>query len=155
MERYLTVSELAERLGLHTQTVYRKVQRGELLPIRIGRTIRFRPEDLEGLLSSPDEVASSLPSFLHSIFWDVDFATLKASDPIVIERILEIGDLPASKWLLQHRPHSAILEFLHSHAARRLSAKSRDFWLMILGKKHESIGTAKETTGPLGEASWY
>ena len=48
MAKRLTVKDLAERLGVATVTVRRWIYAGEAPPhIRIGRTIRFRLEDIE------------------------------------------------------------------------------------------------------------
>ena len=41
-ERLLTAREVAERLGLTTETVLVWVRRGELPAFRLGRAIRFR-----------------------------------------------------------------------------------------------------------------
>lgn len=39
--RLLTVEEVSERLQVHQQTVYTWVKLGRLVPVRIGRSIRF------------------------------------------------------------------------------------------------------------------
>ena len=39
--RLLTVEEVSERLQVHPQTVYSWVRVGRLVPVRIGRAIRF------------------------------------------------------------------------------------------------------------------
>ncbi len=42
----LTPSEAANALRVSRTTLYTLVQRGELIAVHIGRSLRFRPEDL-------------------------------------------------------------------------------------------------------------
>jgi excisionase family DNA binding protein len=52
----LTVPEVARRLGLHRDTVYRKIDRGEIPAIRIGPDdvgpLRVREEEFEAWLEA-------------------------------------------------------------------------------------------------------
>lgn len=50
-ERLLTVDEVAERLAVHPNTVRRLVERREIRPVRVGRLLRFTPEDLDAYLA--------------------------------------------------------------------------------------------------------
>ena len=58
-ERLLTAREVADRLGLTTETVLVWVRRGELPAIRLGRAIRFREDELDAWLEqrSTDRIA--------------------------------------------------------------------------------------------------
>jgi excisionase family DNA binding protein len=47
LEPLLTVHELARRLGWHPNTVYNKVHRNEIPFVKIGRSLRFRPSEIE------------------------------------------------------------------------------------------------------------
>ena len=38
--RYLTVREFAKMVGLHEVTIYRKIKKGEIAYMRMGRTLR-------------------------------------------------------------------------------------------------------------------
>ncbi len=49
-KEFYTVEELAERLQLTRMTIYRLVKRGELPCYVIGRSKRFRHEDVEEFL---------------------------------------------------------------------------------------------------------
>lgn len=46
----LTAREVADQLGLSTETVLSWVRRGELPAFRLGRAIRFREDDLNAWL---------------------------------------------------------------------------------------------------------
>jgi excisionase family DNA binding protein len=48
----LTAAEVAERLRVCTETVYRLCKKGELPHVRIVDTIRIRPIDLAAFLSA-------------------------------------------------------------------------------------------------------
>ena len=47
MQKILTISEVAERLGMHPVSVYRLVKEAKLPVFRIGRMLRFDAEELE------------------------------------------------------------------------------------------------------------
>lgn len=48
---YLTVAEVAERLRVSKQTVYRRVEQGELPAARIGALLRIHRADYEAYIS--------------------------------------------------------------------------------------------------------
>lgn len=47
MEKYLTVTQVAELLQLSEKTVYRLAQRGELPAFKVGGSWRFRRNDID------------------------------------------------------------------------------------------------------------
>lgn len=49
----LTTQEVAERLAVHPATVTRWARSGVIRSIRVGRTLRFRRDDIDELLSTP------------------------------------------------------------------------------------------------------
>ena len=49
--RLMTVGEVASVLRVSTMTVYRLINGGELPAVRIGRSFRLRPEDLDRYLA--------------------------------------------------------------------------------------------------------
>jgi excisionase family DNA binding protein len=49
--RLLTAREVAEQLGLSTETILSWVRRGDLPAFRLGRAIRFREDDLDAWLA--------------------------------------------------------------------------------------------------------
>jgi excisionase family DNA binding protein len=51
-DRLLTAAEVARRLRVCTETVYRLCRRGELPHVRIVDSVRIRPADLAALLSA-------------------------------------------------------------------------------------------------------
>ncbi len=48
--RLRTIPGLAEEWGVHRNTIQNLVRRGELRAVRIGRRVRFRPEDVNDYL---------------------------------------------------------------------------------------------------------
>ncbi len=52
LPRLLNAQEVAAALNMGLSTVYLLVERGELSSIRIGRSVRIRPEDLEKFIES-------------------------------------------------------------------------------------------------------
>jgi excisionase family DNA binding protein len=47
MQKILTITEVADRLGMHPVSVYRLVKEAKLPVFRIGRMLRFDAEELE------------------------------------------------------------------------------------------------------------
>jgi excisionase family DNA binding protein len=52
LSRLLNAQDVATALKMGLSTVYQLVVRGELPSIRIGRSVRIRPEDLEKFIES-------------------------------------------------------------------------------------------------------
>lgn len=55
--RLLTGREAAKSLAVSLRTLRALVQRGELTAVRIGRSVRFDPDDLRRLIEQRKEVA--------------------------------------------------------------------------------------------------
>jgi hypothetical protein len=69
---------------------------------------------------------------LRPFFWDTEFEKIdiEKNRDYVIERILEVGDSAAVKWLFATYPPADIKRALAQ--SRTLSKKSRNFWDLIL-----------------------
>ncbi len=67
-------------------------------------------------------------------FWDIDFQTLDLHEhkQFILERILELGDDVAVKWMRENFTHGDMIDALER--SRRISAKSRNYWNVILCK---------------------
>lgn len=157
MGKLLTVRQTAQTLRLNPQTIYRKISRGELSAIRLGRAIRFREGDLYPINSAQPSLHSTpkkLPSAMQSLFWDVNFESLTLHTPIILERILELGDLAAVHWLFEYVPMAKIANWVSHFGVRRLSAKSYNFWRIFLELDDALQDTAQKTAGLLGQTRW-
>ena len=60
LSRLLNAQEVAAALNMGLSTVYILVERGELPSIRIGRSVRIRPEDLEKFIESKTQSQADL-----------------------------------------------------------------------------------------------
>ncbi|WKZ32816.1 MAG: hypothetical protein QY316_13055 [Thermodesulfobacteriota bacterium] len=71
---------------------------------------------------------TAVPSEFYSLFWDVDpeKIDLEKNARYVIERVLELGDLKALKWIQMLYPTGLIVEILKT--SRKISPKSKNFW---------------------------
>lgn len=59
-DKIFTVEEIAEYLGITTDTVYRKARTGEIPAVRIGRIWRFPKDVIDGWLKAKvNEVKSN------------------------------------------------------------------------------------------------
>jgi excisionase family DNA binding protein len=56
--KLLSAAELAARFGVPKGRVYELAERGALQTIRIGRLIRFRPDEVEAFMSRGGERAT-------------------------------------------------------------------------------------------------
>lgn len=52
MEEFFKVRELATKLKVAPVTIYKMVSRGKLPAVRVGRSIRFDPAALDGVLGT-------------------------------------------------------------------------------------------------------
>lgn len=50
--KLLTILDVAHKCSISRSTIYRQMQQGKLPIIKIGRSIRFRNQDIENFLSS-------------------------------------------------------------------------------------------------------
>ena len=50
LEPLLTINAACDVLAVSRNTLYRLVDRGELLPTRVGERLRFRPDDVRAYL---------------------------------------------------------------------------------------------------------
>jgi len=73
-----------------------------------------------------------LPSNLHKYFWDTDINELDAQKykKYILERILEMGDEEAVKWMKKTYSQTDILETLKNN--RKISLKSQNYWQLVL-----------------------
>jgi len=60
MKKLLTVAELADILSINQLTVRRMVTRGQLTAVRLGRAVRFDPDDVDAFLASVRTTTDSL-----------------------------------------------------------------------------------------------
>ena len=72
-----------------------------------------------------------MPAFLKRYFWDTDFSSIDPQkfSTYVIERILDLGDMDAIKWLKEEYSQKDITSVVKH--TRRLSHKSANFWTII------------------------
>jgi bacterioferritin (cytochrome b1) len=78
------------------------------------------------------ENSKKLIKFRPELFWDVD---PNAIDPqkhsqYIIERVLELGDIPEVKWVTHYYPADLIMSTLNK--SRVISDKSKTLWSMII-----------------------
>ena len=73
-----------------------------------------------------------IPQNLKRYFWDTDFNSLNIEKhkKYIIERILELGDDEAVKWLKDIFKKDEIINALKT--SRRISRKSLNFWTLIM-----------------------
>ncbi len=50
-KRFITTKELAEQLGIKMPTVYAWVSQRKIRYVKVGRLVKFRPEDVDELLN--------------------------------------------------------------------------------------------------------
>lgn len=72
---------------------------------------------------------------LRPFFWDSDPSkiNLEKNSPYIIERVLELGDEKAVHWLFKEFSLTEIKSTLHQ--SRRISEKSRSYWLIVLDER--------------------
>lgn len=76
----------------------------------------------------------TIPYSLKPFFWDTALAQINPikNKRYIIERILDFGDEHAVRWLFSCFSAAEIKKVLDS--SPRISAKSKDFWCIVLEK---------------------
>lgn len=74
-----------------------------------------------------------LPKEFKKYFWDVDFKKIsfKKYYGFVLERVMQLGDTEALRWLL-NIPKKDILSVVSR--SREIDPKTRNFWRVFYGK---------------------
>jgi len=60
-EHYLRVREYAQRFNLSESAVYKKIERGEIRAIRIGKTVRIPSSEMERYLNPTEVLRQARP----------------------------------------------------------------------------------------------
>lgn len=99
-------------------------------------------------------MAKTLPTFLKKYFWDIDFAKL---DPdkratYIIERLLEMGDEKAVRWVLQTFKKSEIKKVIRQ--SRNLSPQTANFWSLILDVNKKDITCLQKPYLNIRQSHW-
>jgi hypothetical protein len=78
----------------------------------------------------------SLPAGTRRLFsgYDEEDLTPQRGGSLLIARLLEDGDAADLAWLLRIVPETALADWLSRHGGRKLSARSRAFWEVVLGR---------------------
>lgn len=94
------------------------------------------------------------PQFLKKYFWDIDFAKLDPdkSPVYVIERILEVGDDRAIRWLLGTFSVSLIKKVVMT--SRALSPETASFWSTILKIEKSRIACLQAPSLRVRQSHW-
>jgi hypothetical protein len=95
-----------------------------------------------------------LPSFLRKYFWDSDFVNLDINnnDLYIITRLLEHGDLKATKWLLKNIDIEKIKKVILK--SRELSPKTGNFWMIILNLNKTKVQCLKKSYQKMLNSHW-
>lgn len=85
-----------------------------------------------------------LPHAVRRLFWDIDTATFEptAFPQYTIERILELGDEHAVRWLWSLFPVEAIGAAVRN--SRQLSPRSANFWALMLDLPRSEIRVLRQ-----------
>lgn len=80
-----------------------------------------------------------LPAFLHRYFWDhpVNQVNKETHSFFIIERLLELGNDDAIRWVLRSYPQQEITEVVKK--SRVLSKKTANFWKNYFRLNKEEI----------------
>jgi hypothetical protein len=99
-------------------------------------------------------MAARLPIEAQRFFWDTDSTQLDVDEypDYVLERLLEYGDLPSVRWMLQRFPREEIIAVLQS--SRRLSSLSANFWALYFGLDRDKIPCLSKPSLREPDAIW-
>jgi len=80
-----------------------------------------------------------LPKFLHRYFWDINAQKLNPQKrpQYVIQRLLEMGDQKAVRWVRKNFSKRQIMETICQ--SRQITPKTANFWSLFLGLDRKKI----------------
>lgn len=92
------------------------------------------PQVMQKMRETAEE--KEIPDKFSALFWDTapSRIDLKKNSRYVIERVLEIGGLDAVQWLQRMYPTKLIIEICNT--SRKISQKSKNFWMIWFGYKY-------------------
>lgn len=91
---------------------------------------------------------------LKRFFWDVDFEALDSGKDqrFIVERLLELGDEEATRWLFSVYDKGDVAEILKSSI--KISPKSGNYWGLVLGVPRDEIKCLKKPYQEQPKAIW-
>ncbi len=98
--------------------------------------------------------ATVLPNFLRPFFWDVTPATLDVREYwfFVLERLLELGDDQAIRWVLTNFTDDEIIAVLRQSA--RISPRTANWWALKYGLKRGEMRCFSRYSQETRELFW-
>jgi hypothetical protein len=80
-----------------------------------------------------------LPKFLYCYFWDIDAQKLNPQKhpQYVIQRLLEMGDEKAVRWVRKKFSKAKIMETIRKR--RGFSPRTADFWALFLNIPRKKV----------------
>ena len=75
-----------------------------------------------------------------NLFWDYKLEDIVSNldNDIVIERVLELGDIEDFIFLYKNIPKEKFIDFIKRKGFKKLSKRSLNFWSLYFGIKRES-----------------
>lgn len=90
-----------------------------------------------------------IPEEQRKFFWDTDPLALdeERHNFFIIERLLELGDDDAIRWVVRKYPGEAIMDVLRN--SRRLSPRTANLWRLYYGLRKDEIRCMNTPSVPL------
>ncbi|HEV7506377.1 MAG TPA: hypothetical protein VGS07_15850 [Thermoanaerobaculia bacterium] len=93
----------------------------------------------------------NLPSETRRLFphYEEEALDLQNNRSLILVRLLEDGDGADLAWLIASVPEEEIAEWFGRHGGRRLSARSRELWRVVLGREPGPVHPEARALWPL------
>ena len=105
-------------------------------------------------MNTKQQLPTSLPKEFYKFFWDIDATKLNPGEHAlyVINRLLDKGNLPAARWVLQEFPKEMIKETFKKR--RDFSPWNGVFWSRYLNIPREEMVCLHESYLKLRKQTW-
>lgn len=102
-----------------------------------------------------EPIPTSLPQELHRYFWDIDASKLNPAEhpKYVINRLMNIGDVPAIRWMRRSFPEILVIETVKT--MRDFSSKTAMFWAHYYHIPKEEILCMQEQYRSMRRTFWH
>lgn len=97
----------------------------------------------------------NLSKNIEKLLWDVGQDLTRPHNLILIERILNFGDIEDFSWLLDNFSKDEIVSFIQNTGKKRLNKKSYNFWSKYFGTEYSLGDFTTRTETSVGKDIWY
>lgn len=108
----------------------------------------------EAPLTGKDSANIAVPAEIHPLLWDINPLSVTFEHELVLERILEFGDLAEIALLFHNITRETLIRFIFAKGWRKLTYKSYNFWCLYFTLDNAPQHFSRTSEKTLGQTHW-